>query len=132
MPTAYDPFVPPDPGEWQALSELDQVALVIEYHRRAGLALPNAQLHAVLHTIVESQIALDQEVPVAATMFRLQNEGLDRHQALHAVASVLAVHLQELMQGQRAGTDSNAPYYQDLYGLTANAWLAEWSPRGGT
>jgi hypothetical protein len=132
MPTAYDPLVPPDPAEWHALSELDQIALVEAYHRKAGIALPNEQIHAVLHTVVESQIAAGQELPVAATMVRLQNEGLDRHEALHAVASVLAVHLQALVQGQRGGGDPNAPYYEELYHLTAKEWLAQWGPDGCT
>lgn len=124
MANAYDPLVPPKPDEWHALSELDRIALVKAYHRQAGIDLPNEQIHAVLHTVVESQIAAGQELPVAATMIRLQNEGLDRHEALHAVASVLATHLQAVMQGQRAGSDPNAPYYGELYDLTAKGWLA--------
>jgi hypothetical protein len=130
--TAYDPLVPPDPVAWQGLSELHQIALVEAYHRKAGIALPNAQIHAVLHTIVESQIAAGQELPVAAAMIRLQNEGLDRHEALHAVASVLTTHLQGLLQGEPGSSDPNTPYYEELYHLTAKEWLAQWSPDGGT
>ena len=132
MLTEYDPHVAPDPAEWQALPELDQIALVEAYHRAAGITLPNAQLHAVLHTIIESQMAAGQELPVAATMIRLQNEGLDRHEALHAVASILAVHIQEILQGQWSGSDPNAPYYEELYQLTAKGWLAQWRSSGGT
>ena len=60
---------------------------------------------------------------MSATMVRLQNAGLDRHEAVHAVASVLANHIQALLEGQRGGADSNAPYYQELYHLAAKDWL---------
>lgn len=132
MLTAYDPLIPPDPAEWQALPETSQIAVVLDYHRTADIELPNPAVHAVLHTVVESQIALGQKTPVAATMIRLQNEGLDRHEALHAVASVLVVHLQALMQGHRASGDPLAAYYHELYNLTARSWLAESDQSGGT
>ncbi|MGY4511289.1 hypothetical protein [Bradyrhizobium sp. USDA 3650] len=45
-------------------------------------------MHAVIHAVVESQIA-DRELPVRAAAQRLMSEGLDRHEAIHAIRSVL-------------------------------------------
>jgi len=59
----YDPLEAPDPDEWLALGEQERLDLVQEYHRRARIRLPNAKVHAVLHAIVEAQIALADETP---------------------------------------------------------------------
>jgi hypothetical protein len=50
--------------------------------------LPNAQLHAVIHVVVENQLALGEEV-VVETLARLQREGLGRHDGVHAIGSFL-------------------------------------------
>jgi hypothetical protein len=46
--------------------------------------------HAIAHTIVESQLATGEVAGVPATLARLmREEGLDRHDAVHAIGSVL-------------------------------------------
>jgi hypothetical protein len=47
----YDPLVAPDPAQWQVLSEMEQMDAVVAYHRRAGIKLPNALLHATIHSV---------------------------------------------------------------------------------
>jgi hypothetical protein len=91
----YDPFVEPDPDQWLALDEQEQIDLVVAYHRRAGIRFPREQAHAIFHAIVERQIA-DTELPVRGTAERLMSEGLDRHEAIHAIGSVLAAHMHDL------------------------------------
>ena len=61
---------------------------------------------------------------VVATLTRLQNEGLSRHDAVHAIGSVLAEHIYELLKGEpgSAGGDPNAAYAEGLKKLTAAAW----------
>ncbi|OPY95016.1 hypothetical protein A5906_10145 [Bradyrhizobium sacchari] len=54
--------------------------------------------------IVESQIA-DPKRPVRSTAQRLMSEGLDRHEAIHAIGSVLAGHMNELMPETKSGDD---------------------------
>jgi hypothetical protein len=54
----YDPDEAPDPEEWLALDEQERIGLVRDYHRAAGIRLPNATMHATLQAIVETQIAL--------------------------------------------------------------------------
>lgn len=51
------------------------------------------------------------------------NEGLDRHDALHAIGSVLAGHLNDLAKGVPLPADPNVAYYAALERLTAKSWL---------
>ena len=85
----YDPLKAPDPKEWLSLDEQERIDLVQDYHRRARVELPNATGHAIAHVIVENQIALGDELAVERTLNRLVAEGLDRHDAIHAIGSVL-------------------------------------------
>ena len=83
------------------------------------------QVHAVIHVVVERQIALGDEIPVRRTVRRLMSEGLDRHEAIHAVGSVLAGHMNDLVRrGEpKAGEDPNTAYYAALATLSAEEWL---------
>ena len=120
----YDPLKAPDPEEWLALDEMQRLDLVEDYHRRARVRLPNAGGHAALHAAVENQIALGDEIPVQRTTQRLIAEGLDRHEAIHAIASVLAGHMWNLTRQPQlaADDDPNIPYYAELERLTAKSW----------
>lgn len=119
----YDPAVAPSSDVWLGLDEAERILLVERYHRRVGVALPDARLHAVIHTIVESQIAA--AVPqVVAAVERLRHEGLDRHESIHAVGSVLIGHIHDAMQApELAGAVSDA-YYAGLETLSAASWGA--------
>ena len=118
----YDPETAPDAAEWLELEEDERVSQVSAYHRHAKIKLPNLNIHAALHAVVENQIAEELQT-VRETVARLQAEGLSRHDAIHAVASVLVVRLQALMrQGLRAQFAVEA-YSQDLRSLTAQGWL---------
>jgi hypothetical protein len=119
----YDPLQPPDPEQWRLISEEEQIQLVSDYHRRARIRLPNAMVHAVVHVIVENQIALGDETPVRRTVQRLISEGLDRHESIHAVGSVLATHINDLLRGPDPGAEPNRSYYAALDDLTAEGWL---------
>ena len=119
---AYDPDVAPDAPEWLALDEHERLNQVLRYHRRAGISLPNEQLHATFHVVVENQIALGDELPVRRAVDRLMAEGLDRHQAVHAVASVLGGHIYQLMKDPEAAPVSHDPYNAAVEQLTAESW----------
>jgi hypothetical protein len=117
----YDPEKAPDPNDWLSLDEDERISLAIQHHRQHREKLPNVRLHAVLHVIIENQIA--EQIPVVKeTLARLMTEGLDRHEALHAVGSVLATHLFQQMKGQSKSIDPNDPYLKDLLSLTARSW----------
>jgi hypothetical protein len=119
----YDPLKPPDPEQWRSIDEQAQIQIVQDYHRRARIRLPNAMLHAVVHVTVENQIALGDETPVRRTVQRLISEGLDRHEAIHAVGSVLAGYMNDLLRGDDPGAEPISAYYVALDHLTAKEWL---------
>ena len=119
----YDPEQAPDAQAWLRLDEQEAINLVRSYHRRNKIPLPNAALHAVFHVTVENQIALG-ETAVLTTLNRLQREGLNRHEAIHAIGSVLADHLYDLIQSPEAPNPEgwNKAYLADLRRLTATLW----------
>lgn len=121
----YDPMIPPDPEEWLALDETERAARVYDYHRRARIKVPNARLHALFHALVETQAAMGDETPVRRTLERLQREGLDRHDAVHAVGSVLAEQIHDMMatEPSPAAPDPNPAYFAAVERLDAQRWL---------
>jgi hypothetical protein len=94
----------------------------MDFHQRARVRLPNAKVHAVAHVIVENQIAEGNALPVARTLQRLMAEGLDRHDAIHAIGMVLIGHMNDLMKAGSVEGDPNAPYFAELERLTAEQW----------
>lgn len=119
----YDPDVAPDPEEWLELDEGERQLLVYEFHRRARIRLPNRMLHASMHVIVENQVAAGDALPVAKTLDRLLAEGLDRHDAVHAIASVISEHMWKLLkQGLPVAEDPNDAYHEALGRLSAASW----------
>ena len=107
-----------------ALEETQRIELVSAYHRRRDANLPNAHLHAAIHVIVENQLAQEVDLTKDA-LARLGAEGLDRHEAIHAIGSVLMGHVYNLLRGDAKPLDPNAPYFQALQRLTVNSWREE-------
>lgn len=119
----YDPNKSPT-SNWLDLDEQERILIVEAYHRRQKTPLPNVELHGVVHVLVENQLALKEEV-VVATLARLQREGLTRHDALHAIGSVLVEYIYELMRpGKVETTDAFKRYLERLPRLTAKSWRA--------
>jgi hypothetical protein len=119
---AYDPNSAPDPAEWKALDEDARLSLVVEHHRQAAVALPNETLHATIHAVVENQLA-ERDQPVVEALERLTRQGLDRHETIHAIGSVVTGHLHAMLQERGSGPISHKRYYTRLKKLTAKRWL---------
>ena len=117
----YDPSQPPDPSKWLELDEQERLMLVEDHHRRARTELPNARLHAALHVVVENQLAANDE-PVVRALARLMKEGLTRHDAVHAIGSVVARHIFAVLKAPGAAGFSQARYYADVERLTRANW----------
>lgn len=117
----YTPDQTPNPEQWLALDETTRIRLAEEHHRSAGTKLPNLRAHATFHAIVENQIAENTESVVRA-MARLTAEGLARHEALHAIASVLAEHIRDLFNAKADQSNSAAIYNAAVERLTAKGW----------
>jgi hypothetical protein len=125
----YDPLVEPDAHDWLATGEQRRLDVVERYHRREDFNAEIVGAHAAIHVIIENQIAEGNQLPVRATILRLMDEGLDRHEAIHAIAAVLASHINEQLHElreetqQKSGHDINAAYFSALKRLTAKSWL---------
>ena len=114
----YDARKTPDPDQWLSLDEEERMALIIAYHGRIGDQQEHMSAHAVMHALVENQIALNEEAP-KKTLRRLGTEGLDRHDAGHAIASVLAMQIFDMQNRQSPGDYDGDRYSQELAELTA-------------
>lgn len=121
----YDADRQPDSKDWLALDEDERTHIVMAYHRQQRVKLENEQVHAIAHVMVENQIALGDPPLVAATMARLMDEGLDRHDAIHAVGSVLIGGLFDALREPGKSRDLGAQYNRELAMLTAASWRAQ-------
>ena len=114
----YDPDVAPSSSQWLALDEGERMALVQQAH---DSAMPNLALHAAIHAAVETQIAMN--LPSVVDAFaRLKAQGLERHDTIHAIGSVLAGHMWEMLQSDPAAGDPNAKYFAALDELSVEIW----------
>lgn len=129
----YDADHEPDPNAWLGLDDDTTIDLVVKYHSRRRPRTPRVRLHATFHTIVENQVAANEPV-VVETLKRLRNEGLSRHDAVHAIASVLAAQVYDVLKHEQpeTGKDPNEVYAAELRQLTAASWRDSGvaSPRG--
>ena len=121
----YDAIEQPDPEIWLELDETERVDLVIDYHRRIGVQLESLELHAMAHVVVENQAALGEATPVPETLERLMDEGLDRHEAVHAIGSILMRIVFEAAHMPEDDGDINSNYNRELTMLTAAGWRSQ-------
>ncbi len=126
----YDPERGPDPEWWLSLDESERMNLV-QGSPRNDEELPGSRLHAAIHLVVENQIAMGDKTPVAATLERLLAEGLGRHDAIHAIGSVLAKHIRQSTEydsSAAVGVDEpSESYVRELLGLRAVKWRGQMS-----
>ncbi len=117
----YDPAKAPDTKAWLQLDEAKRTLLVENYHRTHGSELPSLRVHAVMHTIIENQLAENDEAVVRA-LARLVRQGLARHDAIHAIASVLAEHIFDRLKAADGPESANARYHAQVERLDATQW----------
>ena len=116
----YDPLIAPDPGAWLALGEGEQLATVLRDHEREEVEEGRFRMHAVIHSGIETQLA-EGHTSACAALARLLDAGLDRHEAVHALGSVLASHIHRTMKRKEFECDQ---YNGDLDELTVESWHA--------
>jgi hypothetical protein len=120
----YDPLVAPDPAAWLAQPEAARLDAVLDHHQSTRARVGNLTLHAAIHTTIETQLAERYASSVKA-IERLQGEGLDRHEALHAIGTVVAKHVLRVVQGD--AFDHKA-YGSALDALDAETWRQSGKP----
>ena len=121
----YEANEQPNLETWLELDETERIDLVVEYHRQTRAPLENPHLHALTHVVVENQVALGDATPVPATLARLLDEGLDRHEAIHAIGSILMTVVFDVVREADDGGDVNAKYNRELAKLTAAGWRSQ-------
>jgi hypothetical protein len=118
----YDADREPEAEAWLALDEDERLMRIEAYHRLAHIEVSDGPRHAVFHLIVENQIALGDEAPIRRVAARLVSEGLERHEAVHAIASL---NTEQVYRAAAADDDpeiSRAAYLAALEELTAESW----------
>jgi len=57
MTMRYEPATGPDARSWLELPESERTEAVREHHRRVGQQAGSPEVHAIIHTAVETQLA---------------------------------------------------------------------------
>lgn len=114
----YDPLIGPAAETWLGLEDGERAEVVFRYHKRRGARAGNLRFHAIIHATVETQLA-EGHAGATAALERLLGQGLDRHEAIHAIGSVVAEQIHAAMQG--VAFDA-AAYEQRLSQLDAASW----------
>lgn len=125
--TSYNPENTPSPSNWLELPEQERVRIVSTFHMVHRLKSGNAKAHAAIHVIVENQVAMGFG-PTVRAMARLQSQGLSRHDALHAVGSVVSGYMFAAMR-KPAEADSHALQSEinsAIERLDAESWRKEY------
>lgn len=125
-PYKYNPLKSPKAKEWLAMDEGKRIELIKAYHRKNGGYGNNLNLHASIHVIIENQAALKNETPVAAKLKILERQGLDRHEAVHAVGNIVIKYFFDI-SNDNISDNSNIEemYFEDVRKLTRQSWENE-------
>ncbi|HET7502373.1 MAG TPA: MbcA/ParS/Xre antitoxin family protein [Kofleriaceae bacterium] len=118
----YDAERAPAPATWLALDESERWQAVEQYHEALAShpEVPNAHMHAMLHVIIENQLAGPELPEVRATLERLAQAGLRRHEAIHAIGSVMADAMHRVVEhGATFDRDATA---RALFDLQPEPW----------
>jgi len=104
---------------WDRVDELSDEELIQD-----GV---NPILHVTFHQIVENQLAAKDPPVVHETLERLMRSGLSRHEAIHAIGSVLSVEIWEILKEDRPFDEER--YERGLRQLDAREWAPARSRR---
>ena len=122
----YDAERAPFPERWLEAAEPARVAAVEAHHQTLSAphpATPRPRVHAAIHVVVENQLAADRPPEVRRALERLVRGGRSRHEAVHAIADVVATAAQAALAGGRFDADG--------YARALDALAPESPPRGG-
>lgn len=120
----YDPDVPPDPQAWLAMDESSRISLINSCHASHGEFGESLLAHAAMHAAIETQLASSEPVEATQALQRLVDAGLSRHDAVHAIGTVLADFIFAMLKSpdEAQGFDQSA-YASALSDLTVSSWL---------
>ena len=118
----YDPINLIEPKEWLALDEYDRINLVRSFHETLGDEMEGDALsvHSSIHVIVENQLAMGVEL-IPETIGKLIRQGLDRHEAIHAIGAIISADIFDILKGD-IQEFSPKKYRRKLEKITAKRW----------
>ena len=118
----YDPIKLIEADQWLALDELDRIELVRAFHETLDDEMPSDALsvHSSIHVIVENQLAMGVEL-IPETIAKLIRQGLDRHEAIHAIGAIISVDIYDMLRGDLQEF-SPIRYRKKLEKITAKRW----------
>lgn len=121
--TYYDPDNAPDPTEWRALEVQERIRVVVAYHSIAKKNTKKPKVHALLHVNVEN-LLLQARGPATRAMSRLMKEGLTRHQAIHALATVWLAYPVDSWSGNTSQSpqEKQVAFNHAMENLSIDAW----------
>jgi len=108
-----------DDEGWLATDHDELIGAVKDYHKQMRIRLPNVTAHALVHIVVENQLASGDPPAARTALARLMKEGLDRHESIHAIGSLVSAQMFAALKGEKP--DRKA-YEQQLARLTAESW----------
>jgi hypothetical protein len=106
-------------GVWDRVDELSDEELIQD-----GV---NPILHVTIHQTIENQLAAKDLPVVHETLERLMRSGLSRHEAIHAIGSVLSVEIWEILKEECPFDEER--YERGLRQLDAREWAPARSRR---
>lgn len=119
---SYNPGVEPNKEEWLSISESERIAFVREFHESYDSDLDDKALsiHSAIHVVVENQLAMGVEL-LPETIAKLMRQGLDRHEALHAIGAIVTDDIMDVLRGVNTEF-SPKKYRKKLEKMTAKRW----------
>lgn len=118
----YDPDKAMAPEAWLEIDEQERIKWVRSFHEGIGEEMPEdaLRMHSLVHVIIENQAAMGVDT-VVKTLTKLTKQGLDRHEAIHAVGAILSEELFELLKGNIQEI-SPTKYKRKFEKITAKRW----------
>jgi hypothetical protein len=115
----YDGDQAPDPVAWLGADEEARLRAIRAHHQACigHPEIPNLERHANFHLVAENQLAAGDPEDAATALGRLIAEGATRHQAVHAIMSVVATEFHSMFaEGRHYDREKVA---RELAGLRA-------------
>ena len=117
----YDALIEPEPELWLELSEDERISLIENYIEKNETNIKKEVLiiHSSIHMFVENQLAENFESTKEAYN-RLIRQGLNRHDTLHAIGSIVTNDIYNMVKNETEFNDIT--YKNRLRKLTAKKW----------
>jgi len=118
----YNPQIEPNKEKWLKASEYDRIDSVREFHENSDEDFEDDALsiHTSVHVIVENQLAMGVEL-IPETIAKLIRQGLDRHEAIHAIGAIISEDIFNIVRGEQSEF-SPKRYRKKLEKITAKRW----------